>query len=138
VGGGPVPVDWAAATPIDLSPLDLEAAPVQGAALFGLLIIGVDRVLTHPADMNVPFPASLLFYPVISLMAEILFRLMPLAALVTAISAFGRHGPPESAVWASLFVVSLLEPSFQVLAAVSERPVVGRRSLSLRCSRRRK
>ena len=32
VGGGPVPVDWAAATPIDLSPLDLEASPVQGVS----------------------------------------------------------------------------------------------------------
>ena len=95
------------------------------AALFGVLVMGVDLVLTHPADMNVPFPASLLFYPVISLMAEILFHLLPLAALMMAISAFARHGAPESAVWVSLVLVSLLEPSFQVLAAVSERPVVG-------------
>jgi hypothetical protein len=95
------------------------------AALFGMLVMGVDLVLTHPADMNVPFPESLVFYPVISLMAEILFHLLPLAALLTATSAFARHGLPERAVWASLFLVSLLEPSFQVLAAMSERPVVG-------------
>lgn len=95
------------------------------ATLFGLLVVGVDVVLTHPADMNVRFPASLLFYPVISLMAEILFHLMPLAALVTTLSAFGRDGLSARAVSASVFFVSLLEPSFQVLAAVSGRPVVG-------------
>jgi hypothetical protein len=35
------------------------------AALFGAVIILVDFVAVHPADMNVPFPQSVLFYPVI-------------------------------------------------------------------------
>lgn len=95
------------------------------ATLFGLLVVAVDLVLTHPADMNVPVPASLLFYPVISLMVEILFHLLPLAALLFAISVATRERPSETVIWGSLLLVSLLEPSFQVLAAVSERPVVG-------------
>lgn len=95
------------------------------ATLFGLLVVGVDVVLTHPADMNVRFPTSLLFYPVISLMAEVLFHLLPLAAVLAAISVITRQKPSEHVIWGSLLLVSLLEPSFQVLAAVSERPVVG-------------
>jgi hypothetical protein len=46
------------------------------AALFGAVIIVVDLAIVHPADMNVPFPQSLLFYPVIGFMVEILFHVL--------------------------------------------------------------
>jgi hypothetical protein len=95
------------------------------ASLFGLLIIGVDSAMVHPADMNVPFPQSLLFYPVISLMVEILFHLLPLTALLTVVPMMARHRQSETTVQASLLLVALLEPAYQTWAAVTETPIVG-------------
>lgn len=95
------------------------------ASLFGLLIIGVDSAMVHPADMNVPFPQSVLFYPVIGLMVEILFHLLPLAAVLTVMPMIARHRRSATTVQASLLLVALLEPAFQTWAAVTETPIVG-------------
>jgi hypothetical protein len=95
------------------------------AALFGIVVIVVDVAIVHPADMNVPFPESLLFYPVIGFMVEILFHLLPLCLLLTVIPAFVGHGRSEAAVWVSLILVALLEPAFQTWTAASGAPVVG-------------
>ena len=95
------------------------------ASLFGLLIIGVDSAMVHPADMNVPFPQSVLFYPVTGLMVEILFHLLPLAALLTVVPTIARRQRSETTTQISLLLVALLEPAFQTWAAVTERPIVG-------------
>jgi hypothetical protein len=95
------------------------------AALFGIVVILVDLAIVHPADMNVPFPQSLLFYPVIGFMVEILFHLLPLCLLLTVIPALVGHGRSEAAVWVSLILVALLEPAFQTWTAASGAPVVG-------------
>jgi hypothetical protein len=47
------------------------------AVFFGAVIIVADFAIVHPADMNVPFPRSLVFYPVIGFMVEVLFHVFP-------------------------------------------------------------
>jgi hypothetical protein len=95
------------------------------AALFGAVIIVVDLAIVHPADMNVPFPQSLLFYPVIGFMVEILFHVFPLCLLLTVLPALVGQSRPEAIVWVSLILVALLEPAFQTWTAASGAPVVG-------------
>ena len=95
------------------------------AVLFGLLVIGVDSLMAHPADMNVPFPQSVLFYPVISLMVEILFHLLPLTALLTVAPGIAGSRYAAAVLPTSLLLVALLEPSFQAAAAIRETPIVG-------------
>jgi hypothetical protein len=95
------------------------------AALFGTVVIVADLAIVHPADMNVPFPQSLLFYPAIGFMVEILFHLLPLCLLLTVLAALLGHGRSQVAVWISVIVVALLEPAFQIWTAATGAPVVG-------------
>jgi hypothetical protein len=95
------------------------------AALFGAVIIVADLAMLHPADINVPFPYSVLFCPVIGFMAEVVFHLLPLCLLLTVVSARGMRDRSEATVWGCLILVALLEPAFQVWTAASGMPVVG-------------
>jgi hypothetical protein len=95
------------------------------AAFFGAVIIVVDFAIVHPADMNVPFPQSLVFYPVIGFMVEILFHVIPLCLLLTVLPPLAGHSRSEAIVWVSLILVALLEPAFQTWTAASGAPVVG-------------
>lgn len=57
-------------------------ASVLGAALTVPVIL-VDLLGGFPAELNVPFPESLLFYPSIAVVAESAFHLVPLALIAT-------------------------------------------------------
>lgn len=84
------------------------APPLAGAAIV------VDRIAPFPADMNVLFPASLVFYPLIGFVAEIVFHLLPVSLLALIAQAFRRTDPMGSG---GIIVVggSLLEPLLQVV-----------------------
>ena len=49
---------------------------------FALIAIIVDIGIKFPASMNVLFPESLLFYPVIGFCVEIVFHVLPLSILI--------------------------------------------------------
>jgi hypothetical protein len=95
------------------------------AALFGIVIVVVDLAIVHPADMNVPFPQSLLFYPVIGFMVETLFHVLPLYLLLTGLPVLTGQRRSEAITWVSLILVAFLEPAFQTWSAASGAPVVG-------------
>ena len=95
------------------------------AAFFGAVIIGVDLAIVYPADVNVPFPQSVVFYPVIGFMVEVLFHVLPLCLLLTVVPALTGSGRSATVVWTSLITVALLEPAFQTWTAASGAPVVG-------------
>ncbi len=50
---------------------------------FGAAILVADVALGFGADINVAWPTSVLFYPVMAFIAEVAFHLAPLALLVT-------------------------------------------------------
>jgi hypothetical protein len=95
------------------------------ASIFGLAIIAMDFAIVHPADLNVPFPRSLLFYPVVAFVVEIVFHVFPFALFLTLVRVRTGASPRGTAVWMSGVLVAFLEPSLQVGAVISGRPLVG-------------
>lgn len=82
--------------------------------MFGAAAIVVDRVHPFPENINVTFPASLLFYPAIAFLVEIVFHVLPVAAA----SSLLRPWSENRSAWATIALVSLLEPAFQVIAGL--------------------
>jgi len=90
------------------------------AAVFALVAILADYVLRfYPADINVWFPESLLFYPAMGFYAEIIFQVLPLTLVLIILSRPSRGRDGWRNVWIAILVASLFEPAFQVLPLVS-------------------
>ena len=70
--------------------------------------IAIDFYLRFPRDINLPLPDALFFYPAIALVAEVLFHLIPLAALVILL-------PRKTPTAWLFFPVILVEPLFQAV-----------------------
>ena len=85
------------------------------AALFGLIAIIVDfSTRIYSADINVLFPKSLLFYPAMGYVAEIIFQLLPLTLILIVLSPLSKKISTYRIVWSSIFVAALPEPFFQI------------------------
>jgi hypothetical protein len=90
----------------------------------GVLFLVVERLTsfeqlalasTGQASINVPFPASLFFYPAGAIITEILYRLAPLPLLLWLISnVVLRHRFERQVFWVVAVLVSLIEPASQV------------------------
>lgn len=101
--------------PVMLTTQPLAAAQwFVAAAPLAMLAIGADRFVGFPPDINVPAPWSLLFYPVMGFVVEVVFHAAPLALLAAVLGAWPRTS------WACLAPVALIEPLFQVQAAFAD------------------
>ena len=80
------------------------------AVLFGITIIIVDLLATFPQDLNVSFPQSLLFYPSIGFVVEVVFHLLPLTIMLGILSLVFNT---KKVFWPVLIFISLLEPAYQ-------------------------
>jgi hypothetical protein len=89
-----------------------------GATLLAAPVIAVDAAVGIDVT-NAPAPYSLLFYPTIALVVEALFHLAPLALLFAGLR-LARVGESRAAL-ACLVLVSVLEPVYQVKAALADR-----------------
>jgi hypothetical protein len=93
-----------------------------GAALFGAaaVLADVTGVFPGPADLNVPPPYAMLFYPVVGYVVEIVFKALPLAVLLAISDRLFRSSaavggaPAPRAPWPVLTLVALLEPGYQL------------------------
>jgi len=83
----------------------------------GMVVVDVLAVL--PPDTNVRFPRSLLFYPTMGFVVEVLFHLLPLSVVFVTAAALSKDVERSELIWASIVVVSLLEPVFQLRAGFS-------------------
>lgn len=79
-----------------------------GSAL-GVMPILIDLWQRFPEDINVLFPRSVLFYPTIGGLAEMLFHLLPATLLLVLFRASIRKHP-----WVLVVLVAAVEPVFQV------------------------
>ena len=87
------------------------------AALYGFIVILVDFYTRfYPADINIVFPESLLFYPVMGFVAEILFQVLPLTVMLFMLTALSKK---VQTLWIGILVAALFEPTFQVMSLVS-------------------
>lgn len=84
------------------------------AALFVVPAILVDVFFRFPRDINVPAPQSLLFYPAVGYVAEVVFHALPLAALLGALGGVAAKSGRNRLLWLSAVLVSLIEPVFQL------------------------
>jgi hypothetical protein len=78
------------------------------AMSFAILVVIVDRFAGIEVT-NVPAPWSLLFYPSIALVVEVVFHMAPLALLVVSLRSIAP-AYTDRAAWACILLVSLLEP----------------------------
>ncbi len=85
------------------------------AAILGTVMILVDLKIIFPADTNVLFPASLLFYPALGFFVEILFHVLPLTLLLVMLTSLFRNAHFKNIIWTGILLVALLEPVYQTL-----------------------
>ena len=97
----------------------LRAAAI--ASLLAALTIAIDAItVPFSAGINVRFPKSLLFYPVMAMVVEVLFHLLPLALLSAPFGRRFRGGGVRAkrrSLWACVVLVALVEPIFQISLA---------------------
>ena len=84
------------------------------ATVMGFAIVVADLLLRYPANINVPWPEALLFYPAIGFVAEIFFHVVPLALLMLLCSPLSRRWTEDRFGWIAIICVAALEPIFQV------------------------
>lgn len=88
---------------------------------FGVVVIVADTIIVFPRDMNVAFPQSLLFYPIIAMLVEAVWHSLPMAVLVLALSRF-RRIDVRRASWILVPLVALPDPIFQVVDMAATSP----------------
>lgn len=96
-----------------------EAAWVAAAlaTVLAMIVIFVDLRGGFPRDINVAFPASLLFYPLMGFVVEAVFHLAPLAVLLLLLGSLVAKRHRKWAVWTSLVLVAPSEAIFQLWIA---------------------
>ena len=89
------------------------------AALLALVMILFDSRIALPEGINRPFPESLLFYPTIGFVVEILFHVLPLTLLLLLMTSIFKGLTFEQIIWPCILLVALLEPIFQTSFSLS-------------------
>jgi putative Mn2+ efflux pump MntP len=101
---------------------ELRVIPFGSIILFAAIAIVIDIIARLPKNMNIPFPQSLAFYPVIGFVVEILFHIVPLFLFSFILSFFFKNDRQFRLIWPCLIAVSFLEPIYQIMAAIGELP----------------
>ncbi|MHA2393133.1 MAG: hypothetical protein ACXAEX_14430 [Promethearchaeota archaeon] len=83
------------------------------AIFLASIAILIDILFKYPKDTNVLFPQSLLFYPVMGYVAEILFHIIPFTLLVIVFKWVLKNYHIEKHIWLCMLIVALIEPIFQ-------------------------
>lgn len=84
------------------------------AVPFAAVMILVDRWSPYPADINVSFPYSLAFYPVMGYVVEILFHLLPVCLLYFILGVLVDEASSQRLIGLIILIAALIEPAFQV------------------------
>ncbi|MBI1742637.1 hypothetical protein HYR54_06160, partial [Candidatus Acetothermia bacterium] len=88
------------------------------AVLFASITVLIDFNVGHvgfPADMNVLFPKSLLFYPAMGFFAEILFHVVPLTILLISLTSILKKVSHKKIIWICFSIIPLVEVVYQVM-----------------------
>ena len=75
--------------------------------------IAVDAVFTFPEDINLLPPKSLLFYPMIGFVVEIVFHIVPLAILFALLTNIFKNVDKEKIILVCIILVAVIEPIYQ-------------------------
>lgn len=89
------------------------------AVLFAVVAIGFDNLIAFPDDMNTAWPQSILFYPSIAFVAEIVFHVVPLAVLTVGCRWQLDPRVDDRRVWMAIIAVACIETLFQTIDALT-------------------
>lgn len=108
---------WLPAIPLPLSRLH---RPALVGMVFAVPSVVVDSWVQFPEDMNTAWPESLLFYPAMAFLAEVMLHLAPLALLLTALQwDLGRRPGPMRRVVVAVGAVAAVETLFQAADVIT-------------------
>ncbi|MDH4327492.1 MAG: hypothetical protein OEV77_03135 [Nitrospira sp.] len=100
------------------------AWPSAFATLFAVPIVLIDLTVVF-SYQHVPQPQSMLFYPTMAYVAEIVFHVLPLSLLLVALGPLRKGRDPTRLVWLCIVLASCLEPMFQLSWSPLEVPLSG-------------
>ncbi|MBT8313609.1 MAG: hypothetical protein KJP26_04040 [Maribacter sp.] len=83
-------------------------------ALFVFVAIWVDWNIVYPADIHILLPESLLFYPAMGFLVEIIFHVLPLTILLFTFPIVFKPIKYNTIVWLSIIIVAMVEPTYQI------------------------
>ncbi|MFO0698604.1 MAG: hypothetical protein U0236_05200 [Nitrospira sp.] len=89
------------------------------ATMFAVVIILADLFVIFPYR-HVPPPQSLLFYPTIAYVAEIVFHILPLSILLALLGPLFKGRDSTKLLWLCIVLTSCPEPLFQLSWRASE------------------
>jgi len=88
-------------------------------SIFAVLLLSgaifIDFTFPFPVDINLPFPKSILFYPIMGYVVDILFHVVPLTLLLIPLVALTKNVSRERIIFACILIVSLIEPIYQYM-----------------------
>jgi len=85
------------------------------AILFLSGAIFIDFIYPFPIDINLPFPKSILFYPIMGYVVDVLFHVVPLTILLSVLVVLFKNVDREKILFACILIVSLIEPVYQYM-----------------------
>jgi hypothetical protein len=92
-------------------------------ALFSLPTIFLDNKVIFPRNLNVLFPQSLLFYPAIGYVVEIVFHILPLSLFLFVLTSLFKKADQRKVIWICILMVSISEPIYQTIGFVGRYPM---------------
>ncbi len=87
------------------------------AALFASIVILIDLKVAFPDNLNILFPNSLLFYPAIGFLVEILFHVLPLSLLLIFLTSISEAISFQKIIWPCILIVFSFEPIYQTVVS---------------------
>jgi len=82
--------------------------------LFTTISILIDLKVGYSEDINIRFPKSLLFYPLIGLIVEIIFHLIPITLVMLLARMFREKENQGKAILLGFILIAIIEPTYQV------------------------
>lgn len=91
----------------------LIAAPF----LFFCLVLVVDNIWSFPPDINIPFPYSIFFYPIIAFIVEVIFHLIPLTIFLIILRYIFSVKVSSALLLIVFVIIGMMEAFYQALDA---------------------
>lgn len=82
-----------------------------------MIFLDYKRILMFSDSINILFPYSIIFYPFIGIVAEILFHIIPIYLLL-------KFSDSKNIKSSFIFIVALIEPLFQIIFFLGNNPFI--------------
>ena len=83
--------------------------------VFCLEAIMLDLVFRFPMGMNIPFPNSLIYYPAVGFVVNILFHVIMVTIVTGLLQLIAPHMTVEKTIWIAILLTAMVEPVYQMI-----------------------